>query len=326
MVAAYVEAGFPKIHLDTSMGCAGEPAALADATTADARRATSPRRPRRPPTRRPRRRSTSSAPRCRCRAARSRRSTICSHRARGRARDRRRPPRAPSPRRGLEAAFDRAIGVVVQPGVEFGNDNVVVYDRRRRAALGAALDRHAAVRLRGAFDRLPAARGARAPWSRTASPSSRSAPGSPSRCARRSTALDHIAADARRPTRRASLQAAMERLMLASPAHWQKYYHGDARRAAPAAALQLLATASATTGPRPRPAPPSTACSPASTAAASRKPWSASTSPPSTPRSPPAGSARSPVPADRRGPAGPQTLPRRHHAGLTHAGAPMDRP
>jgi len=34
MVAAYVAAGFRKIHLDASMGCAGEPAALDDATTA----------------------------------------------------------------------------------------------------------------------------------------------------------------------------------------------------------------------------------------------------------------------------------------------------
>ena len=34
MVTAYVEAGFEKIHLDTSMGCAGEPTALADELTA----------------------------------------------------------------------------------------------------------------------------------------------------------------------------------------------------------------------------------------------------------------------------------------------------
>ena len=33
MVAAYVEAGFEKIHLDTSMGCAGEPLALEDELT-----------------------------------------------------------------------------------------------------------------------------------------------------------------------------------------------------------------------------------------------------------------------------------------------------
>ena len=35
MVAAFVAAGFRKLHLDTSMGCAGEPAALPDALTAE---------------------------------------------------------------------------------------------------------------------------------------------------------------------------------------------------------------------------------------------------------------------------------------------------
>ncbi len=34
MIAAYAKAGFTKLHLDTSMGCAGEPTALPDATTA----------------------------------------------------------------------------------------------------------------------------------------------------------------------------------------------------------------------------------------------------------------------------------------------------
>ena len=34
MIAAYAQAGFTKLHLDTSMGCAGEPAALADHDTA----------------------------------------------------------------------------------------------------------------------------------------------------------------------------------------------------------------------------------------------------------------------------------------------------
>ena len=34
MIVAYARAGFTKLHLDTSMGCAGEPVALDDATTA----------------------------------------------------------------------------------------------------------------------------------------------------------------------------------------------------------------------------------------------------------------------------------------------------
>ena len=35
MIDAYARAGFTKLHLDTSMGCAGEPAALADEATAE---------------------------------------------------------------------------------------------------------------------------------------------------------------------------------------------------------------------------------------------------------------------------------------------------
>ncbi len=49
MVAAFIEAGFEKIHLDTSMGCAGEPVALDDELTAaqaarlcESRRASNP--------------------------------------------------------------------------------------------------------------------------------------------------------------------------------------------------------------------------------------------------------------------------------------------
>ena len=50
MVAAYVAAGYEKIHLDTSMGCQGEPEHLADAATAAraARLAPWPLKPRPP--------------------------------------------------------------------------------------------------------------------------------------------------------------------------------------------------------------------------------------------------------------------------------------
>jgi tagatose-1,6-bisphosphate aldolase non-catalytic subunit AgaZ/GatZ len=35
MMEGFVRAGFTKIHLDTSMGCKGEPLALPDAVTAE---------------------------------------------------------------------------------------------------------------------------------------------------------------------------------------------------------------------------------------------------------------------------------------------------
>jgi D-tagatose-1,6-bisphosphate aldolase subunit GatZ/KbaZ len=48
-------------------------------------------------------------------------------------------------RKGLSAAWQRVIGVVVQPGVEFGDDFVVEYDRSRARSLSAELPRSPAL-------------------------------------------------------------------------------------------------------------------------------------------------------------------------------------
>ncbi|WP_207233463.1 class II D-tagatose-bisphosphate aldolase non-catalytic subunit [Salinicola tamaricis] len=139
MIRAYAAAGFTKLHLDCSMGCAGEPIALDDAETA-------------------------------ARAARLAKAAeeACIGSSQ--------PPvyvigtEVPVPggaleaieglevthpaavretvdvhRRafleaGLEDAFKRVIAAVVQPGVEFGNHNVVVYDSREARALSQTLD------------------------------------------------------------------------------------------------------------------------------------------------------------------------------------------
>jgi D-tagatose-1,6-bisphosphate aldolase subunit GatZ/KbaZ len=141
MVAAYVEAGFRKLHLDCSMGCAGEPAALDDAVTAE--RAV---------------RLAAVAERVAKAAGRdlpvyiigtevpppggahhviteleptdvdAARGTIAVHRDQFLA-------------AGLADAFSRVIALVVQPGVEFGNANVIVYDRAKARELSALLDR-----------------------------------------------------------------------------------------------------------------------------------------------------------------------------------------
>lgn len=139
MVAEYVAAGFGKIHLDASMGCRGEPAALDDAATA-ARAArlaavaeeTAARHGLPPPvyvigTEVPPpggadhalHAITPTAPD-------AARQTIAVHRQVFAA-------------AGLQAAFARAIALVVQPGVEFGNRNVVAYDPAASRALTALL-------------------------------------------------------------------------------------------------------------------------------------------------------------------------------------------
>ncbi|WP_299819882.1 D-tagatose-bisphosphate aldolase, class II, non-catalytic subunit [uncultured Jannaschia sp.] len=128
MVEAYAAAGFRKIHLDASMGCAGEPAALDDATTAiraarlaraaeGAVAADDPRRPvyvigtEVPPPGGADHALDSVA----VTAPEAARRTIAVHRERFAA-------------EGLEAVLPRVIALVVQPGVEFGNRNVVRYE------------------------------------------------------------------------------------------------------------------------------------------------------------------------------------------------------
>ena len=136
MIADYAIAGYVKLHLDASMGCAGEPAALADAET----------------------------------AARAARLAAAAEQAA--------PGQAvyiigtevPTPGGALEAldhlqpteagavlatyavhaaafrdvaggdAWRRVLAIVVQPGVEFGHEDVAVYAPDRALALSASLD------------------------------------------------------------------------------------------------------------------------------------------------------------------------------------------
>ncbi len=140
MVTAYVWAGFSKIHLDASMGCAGEPAALDDETIAT-------------------------------RAARLAKAAEKAVRATGgalpvyiigtevpapggvdHAINDLKPTEPVAARRtievhreifareGLSEAFGRVIAVVVQPGVEFGSQNVIAYRPEASKPLTGLLD------------------------------------------------------------------------------------------------------------------------------------------------------------------------------------------
>ena len=142
MMRAFVEAGFRKLHLDASMGCAGEADGLDDETTAnraahlaaiaeDAATGQGEARPlyiigtEVPPPGGADHELTDIAP-TRPDAARR---TLAVHEAAFRA-------------AGLVPAWDRVIGLVVQPGVEFGNRNVIGYDRKTAAPLARMLEEH----------------------------------------------------------------------------------------------------------------------------------------------------------------------------------------
>jgi len=137
MIEAYARAGFAKLHLDTSMGCAGEPAALSDETIAKRAAAlakiaegASGEGPApvyiigtEVPVPGGAQHALDSLEVTRPEAALR---TVDVHRkAFGAA--------------GLEAAYERVVGVVVQPGVEFGSAEVIAYKPQNAKRLTAAL-------------------------------------------------------------------------------------------------------------------------------------------------------------------------------------------
>ncbi|WP_411036523.1 D-tagatose-bisphosphate aldolase, class II, non-catalytic subunit [Shinella sp. BYT-45] len=140
MIVAYVEAGFEKLHLDTSMGCEGEPAALPDTLTAEraarlARAAedATKRAGRKPPVYvigtevPPPGGATHALEELEITRPEAVLETLAVHRSAFTA-------------AGVETALERVIGIVVQPGVEFGNANVVLYEPDRAQKLVSALD------------------------------------------------------------------------------------------------------------------------------------------------------------------------------------------
>ena len=226
MVDAYTKAGFTKIHLDTSMGCAGENIALTDEKTAE-------------------------------RAARLTKVAEAASGEAGTSPDYVIGTEVPVPGGALESihhleitspeaalktvtvhreafaaagvsrAFERVVGIVVQPGVEFANANVIGYDREKSRALSAALSHMPQFVFEAHSTDYQSAGALRAlvedgfailkvgPWLTFAM---------------RETlyGLDHIAQVLDPTFAEHGLIAAMERLMLNEPGNWQKYYHGNA--------------------------------------------------------------------------------------------------
>ncbi|WP_104668228.1 D-tagatose-bisphosphate aldolase, class II, non-catalytic subunit [Ensifer adhaerens] len=141
MIVSYVEAGFEKLHLDTSMGCAGEPRALTDALTAEraarlARAAedAAKRAGRKPPVYiigtevPPPGGATHALEELEVTHPEAALRTLTVH-------------RAAFTSAGAEPALERVIGIVVQPGVEFGNTDVALYKPDRATNLISALDK-----------------------------------------------------------------------------------------------------------------------------------------------------------------------------------------
>lgn len=143
MVAAYVQAGFRKIHLDCSMGCLGEQEALDDLTTsARAARLAAVAEAHAPD------------PASLCYVIGTEVPPPGGARHALDELDVTRPDavaatyeahREAFAKLGQNAAFERVLGLVVQPGVEFGNANVAIYKPERARELSRSLENIAGV-------------------------------------------------------------------------------------------------------------------------------------------------------------------------------------
>ncbi|HEX7932708.1 MAG TPA: D-tagatose-bisphosphate aldolase, class II, non-catalytic subunit [Paraburkholderia sp.] len=227
LIDAYVSAGFTKIHLDTSMSCADDPARLSDDVV----------------------------------AARASRLCAIAEAAAGREGRSEKPvyiigTEVPVPggaaeelatvevthpeaaldtvaihrnawqERGLDHAWQRVIALVVQPGVEFDHTKVVDYQPQLATKLSGVLEQlpgmvfeaHStdyqkpeslAVLVRDGFAILKVG------------------PGVTFALREALYALSDIEAELVAPDARSNLRDVVERVMISKPGNWEKYYHGD---------------------------------------------------------------------------------------------------
>lgn len=227
MIAAYVNAGFSKLHLDTSMGCAGETAALPDTETA-ARAARL------------------------CRVAED--AAIGSGfdapvyvigtevPVPGGAMEELEELQVTSPEAALEtveihrqafakldleSAFDRVIGLVVQPGVEFGSENMHLYDRADAQSLSAIRTQIPQIVFEAHstdYQPLPELRA----LVEDGFAILKVGPGLTFALREALYGLDNIASFLFDIPETETLHHVMETLMLKEPQHWAQYYHGTA--------------------------------------------------------------------------------------------------
>ncbi|MBN3753299.1 D-tagatose-bisphosphate aldolase, class II, non-catalytic subunit [Paraburkholderia sp. Tr-20389] len=227
LIDAYVSAGFTKIHLDTSMSCAGDPAPLSDDVVAErasrlcaVAEAAAEREGR---TERPVYIIGTEVP-VPGGAAEELDTVEVTHASA--ALDTAAVHRKAWHDRGLDEAWQRVIALVVQPGVEFDHTKVVDYKPQLATELSEVLERlpgmvfeaHStdyqkpeslAALVRDGFAILKVG------------------PGVTFALREALYALADIEAELIAPEARSNLRQIVETVMLARPGHWEKYYHGD---------------------------------------------------------------------------------------------------
>jgi D-tagatose-1,6-bisphosphate aldolase subunit GatZ/KbaZ len=131
--------------------------------------------------------------------------------------------------RGLNHAWERVVGLVVQPGVEFGDDVIFEYDRSKARMLSASLPVEPELVYEAHSTDYQTPRGLCelvqdhfailkvGPWLTFAFREAVWA----------LAAIEREWLGSRRGIRTSQVHEALEHAMLRNPAHWEPYYHGD---------------------------------------------------------------------------------------------------
>lgn len=227
MVIAYIEAGFRKIHIDTSMGCKGEPSALDDQIVSQravrliqaaekAAAGSDKRKPlyiigtEVPPPGGADHVITSLEPTKAEAAAQTlkvHQDALCAI--------------------GLEDVTHRLLGLVVQPGVEYGNWDIIYYDREKARTLSNSLDTQSNLVFEAHSTDY---QGVHYLSQLVEDGYAILKVGPELTFAVREClfALDHIASEVFSDYPYRFLQNGIETLMLAKPNYWNSHYHGNA--------------------------------------------------------------------------------------------------
>jgi D-tagatose-1,6-bisphosphate aldolase subunit GatZ/KbaZ len=232
LVRQYVQAGYSKVHLDASMACGGDPPGALDEKVVARRSALLCQAAEEAHRRLP---SGSPAP---LYVAGTEVPVPGGEQAAAQGLSVTRPEdaqrtldhaQAAFAERGLEEAWDRVIGLVVQPGVEFGDAVVFEYDRSKALCLGSRLpsrpelvyEAHSTdYQTPGALREMVQDHFAIlkvGPWLTFAFREGVFA----------LSAIEQEWLGGRRGARISRVREALERAMLANPIHWQPYYQGD---------------------------------------------------------------------------------------------------
>ena len=133
---------------------------------------------------------------------------------------------------GLSQYWQHVIAVVVQPGVEFGDDEVHAYDRADAAALCASLKKHPGLVFEGHSTDYQSPVALRR-MVEDGIAILKVGPALTFAAREALYALEHIEeAMVSDPEQRSGFASVLEAVMMEKPANWQKYYKGDAQEQA----------------------------------------------------------------------------------------------